>query len=488
MPMQITKTPVMIAPMPTDRRVVALGQSLGVTTRAAWAMAAEAWAWLQAEAGDIGVVPGAAALLDAVADVQGLGAALVAAELVGATEQGIVLPTELVRGSRLLDGGGDAVVEDRRRKAARERQSRCRKRKRLTGGTSTRTTASAPGAGQQAAPRHKPRKLGVACGHVVMLLEGPHGLYVSLENAKPRCTRSANGHDYDTLTLADALDLLLLSHESHPAPGGGHRVPRLADLEAAARMERDRQRAADAAAVRRDEGNMALLEAAAEMDDDIHERDCHAAVTPVTSDTRDSHASCHASTEAESVTTTSSDKGIDAGPCHAPCHASGGPKALSSSSSSLSSSHAQQRTTTTKGGNGSFERDRAADGTETVPEWLRKDREARNQVRAERWAAALGVTVDDIRSMYRVDKAGLRARLEAAGVSPDTGLAAAGPAAPGRASTTATLTAGIPLPDLRLDRLRAVAPDDRDVREDGGRLTTDVTATDDTHGGHADVA
>jgi hypothetical protein len=488
MPMQITKTPVMIAPMPTDRRVVALGQSLGTTTRAAWAMAAEAWAWLQAEAGEDGVVPGAVALLDAVADVEGLGAALVAAGLVGATEQGIVLPAELVRASRLLDGGGDAVVEDRRRKAARERQSLCRKRKRLTGGTPARVTTSTPGAGQQADPRRKPRKLGVACGHPVMLLDGPYGLYVSLEKANPKCRASAEGHDYDTITLGDALDLLVPIHEEHKAPGGGYRVPTLADLESAAKAARDQQRAADAAAARRDEGNAALLEVAAEADDDIHERDCHAAVTPVTSDTRDRHASCHASTEAESVASTSSATGIDAGPCHAPCHAPGAAEALSSSSSSLGSSHAQQRTTTTKGGNRSFERDRAADGTEAVPEWLRKDLEARNQVRAERWAAALGVTVYDIRSMYRADKAALRAHLEAAGVNPDTGLPVAGPAAPGRASTTAAAKAGIRLPDLSLDRLRAVAPDGRDVHEDDDRVTTDVTATDDTPGGHADVA
>ena len=488
MPMQITKTPVMIAPMPTDRRVVALGQSLGTTTRAAWAMAAEAWAWLQAEAGEDGVVPGAVALLDAVADVEGLGAALVAAGLVGATEQGIVLPAELVRASRLLDGGGDAVVEDRRRKAARERQSLCRKRKRLTGGTPARVTTSTPGAGQQADPRRKPRKLGVACGHPVMLLDGPYGLYVSLEKANPKCRASAEGHDYDTITLGDALDLLVPIHEEHKAPGGGYRVPTLADLESAAKAARDQQRAADAAAARRDEGNAALLEVAAEADDDIHERDCHAAVTPVTSDTRDRHASCHASTEAESVASTSSGTGIGAGPCHAPCHAPGAAEALSSSSSSLGSSQAQQRTTTTKGGNGSFERDRAADGPESVPEWMRKDREARNRIRAERWAAALRVSTDDIRSMYRADKAALRARLEAAGVNPDTGLPAAGPAAPGRASTTAASTAGITLPDLRLDRLRAVAPDGCDVHEDDDTVMPDVKMTDDTPGGHADVA
>jgi hypothetical protein len=481
MPMQITKTPVMPVPLPTDRRVVALGQSLGVTTRVAWAMAAEAWAWLQAEAGDDGVVPGAVALLDAVADVEGLGAALVAAGLVGTTEQGIVLPAELVRGSRLLDGGGDAVVEDRRRKAARERQSRRRKRIRLTGGSATRTT-SAPGGGQQADPRRKPRKLGVTCGHVVMLLDGPYGLYVSLENAKPKLTASAEGHDYNTLSLADALDLLVPIHESHPAPGGGHRVPKLADLEAAAKMERDRQRAADAAAARRDEGNAALLEAAAEADDDIRERDCHAAVTPVTSDTRDRHASCHASTEAESVASTSSGTGIDAGLCHAPCHAPGGPEALSSSSSSLISSHAQQRTTTTKGGNGSFESDRAPEGPED-PEWLLKERQDRKRARSAACAAALGVTVDDLNKMYQADREGLRRRLEAAGVDPVTGGSLRAQAAIGRAST-----AGIPLPDLRLDRLRALAPDGCGAHEDDDRMTTDVTTTDDTPGGHADVA
>jgi hypothetical protein len=53
---------------------------------------------------------------------------------------------------------------------------------------------------------------------------------------------------------------------------------------------------------------------------------------------------------------------------------------------------------------------------------------------------------------------------------------------------TAASTAGIPLPDLRLDRLRAIAPEGCDVHEEDDRVTTDVTVTDDTHGGHADVA
>jgi hypothetical protein len=450
-------------------------------------MTAEAWAWLQAEAGEGGVVPGTAALLDAVADVEGLGAALVAAGLVGVTQQGIVLPAELVRAVKLLDGGGDAVVVDRRRKAARERQSRCRKRKRLTGGSPTRKSVPTPGAGQQADPRRKPRKLGVACGHPVMLLDGPYGLYVSLENAKPRLTASAEGHDYGTLSLADALELLVPIHETHKATGGGYRVPTLADLESATKTARDRQRAADADAARRDEANRALLEAAAEADDDIHERDRHAVVTPVTSDMRDRHASRHASTEAESVATASKGTELDAGPCHASGHAPGAASALSSTSSSLGAFQAQQKTTTTKATDRVFERDRAAEGPAADPPWLVKEREARSQARAERWAAALGVTVDDVLSMYQNDKVALRARLEAAGVNPDTGAPAKAQAAAGHASSAAR-AAGIPLPDLRLDRLRALVPEERGVHEDEDTVKSDVTTNDDTPGGHADVA
>jgi hypothetical protein len=488
--MPTTKTPVTIAPMPTDRRVLALAAALGVTTRTAWAMAAEAWAWLQAEAGEDGVVPGATALLDAVADAEGLGAALVAAGLAGATEQGIVLPAELVRASRLLDGCGDVVAEDRKRKAARERQTRFRKRRRLTGRTSTRTTASTSAGGQQADQSFRPRRLGLACGHVVMLLSGRYGPYVQLTNAKPKLTASAEGHDFDTMTLADALELLVPQHEAHSPPGGGHRVPTLQALEDATRLERERQRAADADAARRDTGNAALLEAAAEAEDEAHERDGHAPVTPVTRDARDGHAFCHASAGAESTTSPSGGGDLDAVSCHASRHASGHETAASSTSSSLSSSHAQQRTTTTGTMDSSrpFERDRAPAANEAVPEWLRKDREARNQVRAERWASALGVTVDDIREMYHADKAALRVRLEAAGVNPDTGFPTTGPVAQGRASSAANAN-GIPIPDLGVDRLRAIVHEDHGGHEDDAAPTADPqTMHDDASGEHADVA
>ena len=60
-------------------------------------------------------VSGAGSLAHLVLPAVTLGAALVAAGLVGATGQGIVLPDELVRASRLLDGGGDA--DDRARRS-----------------------------------------------------------------------------------------------------------------------------------------------------------------------------------------------------------------------------------------------------------------------------------------------------------------------------------------------------------------------------------
>jgi hypothetical protein len=479
MPTSMTKTPVMPAPMPTDRRVVAMGQAMGVTTRDAWAMAAEAWAWLQAEAGDDGVVPGAVALLDAVADVEGLGAALVAAGLVGATEQGILLPPELVRASRLLDGGGDVVVEDRRRKGARERQARCRKRRRLSGRSATKTAAPVPGAGQQPAPRHKPRKLGVACGHAVMLLEGPYGPYVSLERAKPKLTASMEAYDYDTITLADALEALVPWHAEHKAPDGGYRVPTLADLESAARAARDRQQAAGVAADRRDEGNAALLEAAAEDDDDIPERDGHAPVTPVTRDGRDRHVSCHAATSADTATKSTNGEDLRDASRHASCHASGGAAALSSSSSSSGSPHAQQETTTTKG------------PTEIEPEWLRRERQERQRARTLACANALGVTVPELKVMYESDADGLRRRLEAAGIDPVTGNLLRAQGRPGRSSVAATVAAaaGIPLPDLRVERLRAVASDECEILdEDDDRPIDHEITTDDTPGGHAHVA
>lgn len=464
--MSTKMTPVTVAPMPTDRRVLALAAALGVTTRTAWAMAAESWAWLQAEAGDDGAVPGGPALLDAVVDVEGLGAALVTAGLVGATADGLVLPAELVRASRLLDGGGDVARDDRRRQKARERSRKWRKRTRLSGGTPATKTVSAADSGQQAAPCRRPRRLGSACGHDVMLLDGRYGAFVQLSNATPKCTATAEHLDFERVTLADALDLLVPIHKSHAPPGGGSRVPRLQALEDAARLERDRQRAADADAARQAEGNAALLEAAADAEDDAYDLGGDAGVTLRARHARHRDAPRDAVAEGESAASPSSDTDLHAGPRDAPRDAPRALDAASSSSSSSSSSVRAQIETTTRtapGDRNTFECDETAPVQEEVPPWVLEERQARQRARAERWAAALGISVNEVRRQYREDKPGLRRRLEAAGVDPNTDRPFRGHSASATSGSSAAHAAGIPLPDRGVGRLRDVADRDADV-------------------------
>lgn len=453
--------PVMAAPMPTDRRVVSLAQSLGVTTRTAWAMTAESWAWLQAEAGEQGTVTGPPALLDAVADVAGLGAALVTAGLVGATADGLVLPAELVRASRLLDGGGDVARDDRRRRKAAERSRKYRKRTRLSGGTTTTKAVSAVNIGQQAAPCRRPRRLGSACGHDVMLLNGKYGAFVQLSNATPSCTATAEHLDFERVTLADALDLLVPIHKSHAPPGGGSRLPKLQALEDAARLERDRQRAADADAARQAQGNAALLEAAADAEDDAYDPAGDACVTLRARHARHRDAPRDAVADGESAASPSSGMDLDAGPRDAPRDAPRAPDAASSNSPSSSLPIRAQRETTTReapGDRESFERDETP--VQEDPPWVREERQARQRARAERWAVALGVTVDELRRLYQTDKEALRRRLEAAGVNPDNDRPYRGQSASATRGSSAVHAAGIPLPDMGVGRLRDVADQD----------------------------
>jgi hypothetical protein len=499
-----TKTPVMAAPMPTDRRVVALGRAMGTTTRAAWAMASESWAWLAAEAGDDGVVPGDATLLDAVADVEGLGVAMAAAGLVGVTADGLVLPAELVTASRLLEGGGDVARDDRRRQKAAERARKSRRRKRLSGSTTTSPSTATSGGGQQAVQRRRPRRLGAACGHVVMLLDGQYGAFVQLNGAEPKLTATAESMDYDSVTLADALELLVPIHKSHPAPGGRHRVPKLADLQAAAQRERDRQRPVDAAADTEDGGE---------------QRDGHALVTPVTRDERDGHAQRHAVAEGGSVASPSVGSDLGGVPRHAPRHAHGAPSAANSiGSPSFSSRKTETETETgtmrTEGSGQALERDATA--AEPIPAWLVEERARRKQASLEGYAVALGVTVDEILRRMREDFSGLGRSLMAAGaLDPRKGWAASmkekGWAAstndqagrPGRGQDvpvrdkqpiSVAQAAGIRLPDLSVDRQRGggdraavTEPVQDEQSEQDAQAADDIVVTDEAadeiHGG-----
>jgi hypothetical protein len=486
--MPTAATTVTPAPMPTDKRVLALARQLKVSRREALGATTEAWAWMVAEHRD-GVVVGVGVDdIDTVVDLVGYGQAMAAAGLVVAGNNGIALPPELRRAAGRLDDSKpdqDAPIRDREKELARNRKRRQRKRQRLedpASGSQPRRTAA--GSEPASNPRRKPRVLGTACGLTVMLLDGQYGLYVELVNAQPKVTATAAAHDYDALTLADALELLLPRHEKNkPSNPRQSRVPRLADLEAEAKAARQRQAAAAAVASRRDEANNAFTEAASGAEDQDVDcgavRDGHAAVTHVTRDAVTCHADGHAGPPAGTSASGSPAMQLAADPRHAGGHADCPVGALSSTSSSLDSLDAQRRTTTTEGGHAAVTAANAAwtrggtmqehDDGRPLQEWELKDMLAKRERWADRCAAALGIDKDAVIRLAKSDKHQLRKQLEAAGIDPNTGL----PAADGlqlarlpdhRRGRSRLEAAGIPVPTFEQDK--PAAPADIEDQED----------------------
>jgi hypothetical protein len=485
--------------MPTDPRVLTLARTLGMGKRETLGLVVESWAWLVAQANDH-VINGMPDVLDAVVDVEGVGQGMVAVGLVTLDGENMMLPPELRRpaagGRQTSPAAADDQGDVRKRRQAAERQSRLRKRQRL--GKPAPARANKPDAADKPdQPNRRPRKLGKACGHVVMLLYGRHGAFVELNDAQPKLTASAEGYDYDTLTLADAVELLVPRHKAHTPPGGGYRVPKLADLEVAAKQERERQTVADMEPDRRAEANSALMEAATDAADaDVEptvERDSHAPVTHVTRDGVTRHASRNAATSPKS----SGDSGLDAADRHATRHA----PALSSSSLSLSSScpvDAQRETTTTKAIERDGQRDvsnahealrttegdgrpngqtgsdrpvgrmpeaRGVSAREPLQPWQENDRQARRRMLADLYADGLDMMPDDVLRLWNGSKPEQRRlfdMLQTAGIDPATGRHRSGSVAQ---------AAGIPLPRVGLNDPRVVgAADqgDRQGRDDQG--------------------
>jgi hypothetical protein len=443
--------PTIVAPLPNDPRVMSLVRAVGLTKREAFAAAAEAWAWMSVMAVDGIVTKAAPDSLDAVVDVAGFGQAMLQAGLVGAVDDGLVLPAELrhrdrdERGGRPADEDGDEGDRAQRKRAGdRRRQRRHRAKDKLT-----KPASAAPAIPQQpAAATPKPRRLGDAGGYSVMLLYSRTGVpFYKLAGASPR-EWTATVNDPDNPSLADAFVSLLLTMKREQGKGswdGRCFQPTMEEVTEAAKWERDRRESTAVAAARREDGNRAFAEAAADAledaDQSVTERDCHAPVTPVTRDT----VTVTLLSRSESVTcppNSSDERDFGSVTCHAPVT----PPAPSSSSSLRGSSFSEENplptTTTTSsvtlGERDNIDRpqrhapdmlDRVMDGMQTDPAAVRStddpqtaERKRKKAMLTERFADALGASYDGIIAQWRDNSDILFARLKAAGIDPATGL------------------------------------------------------------------
>jgi hypothetical protein len=459
-----------------------LAKAVGISRREAFAVAAEVWAWVAVQAVD-GVVPQTEPeSLDSVADIAGLGKAMLQAGLVGVVNDGLVLPAELRHHERDEQGGGPAGLQ-RSKDAIRSKRYRDRNRLKVPAPRREKQTPTAE------APRqaNQPRRLGEVEGCSVMLLFRRDGVpFYKLTNASPM-EYTGTVADQRNPSFADAL----MSLHSAMKQKVGRRLggdagcsPTMDQLLAAAERERDRLKAAAADDARRAEANRSLAEASADDQEDAleggDERDenvtRHApSVTPVTR-----HDFRHDSRHAETSSTPENETICDDSDRHAFRHADA---PSSSSSLCMSSSqeeiHEEETTTTSRA------RD-AAQGIERLEQFLERQKpkpskpytkppsssdkarqSERYQQMAERFADALGIPVDEVIRLWTDDKDGLRARLEAKGIDPNTGNRSQSDFTVSHSSLRQGLAEiGITPPVKTLDQDDMLAiQDDRELRE-----------------------
>ena len=434
--------PTILAPTPSDPRLLLLAKSTGLTRREAFGVAAEAWAWMAAMAVD-GIVPMTPPdSLDTLVDVTGFGQAMLEAKLVGVVDDGLVLPAELRRSQRdvaeprrrqAVDHACDD--DERRRKADRDRQRKYRKNKTLTKPAAATTSMRS----DDDCSARAPRRLGDVEGYAVMLLFRRDGVpFYKLAGATPT-EWTGTVTDPDNPSLADAFGAL---HATMKRKGGltdtSDMRPTVEQLVGAAERYRAARESAAVADDRRDEANRAFAEAA-EPDDEAPDvrpvtRDCHADVTPVTRD-------------AVTVTLLSRPEGVTRSPNFSgdndlgdvTCHARDERDTPSSSSSScLPSEDDSKKTTTTTSSVTNAERDidrghdREVDildrllvvANPTTENRSRVDPEdeAKRQREAERWARiadALGDDAEKVKIRYWPT---LAFQCRQAGIDPNTGL------------------------------------------------------------------
>jgi hypothetical protein len=420
-----------VSPLPDDPRVMSLSKSVGITRREAFAAVVEVWHWLDKYARNDIVYDTGLDSLDSVSEIEGFGQAMLQAGLVGTVDGGLVLPAELRHSERDGRGGGHA---SRPTSKGAIRQKRLRDRKRLKVSAPRRATTT-PNA-EAPRPTHKPRCLGTVEGCSVMLLFSPKTecFFYKLDGAMPADV-TGTVTNQENPSFADALMSLHSAMKRKAAKGldsADKFRPTMEQMVAAAERERDSLKAAAAEAVHREQANQALAEAAAEDQDDVLEvaRKRNGSVTgdarnvtPVTGD-----ALRDVSRNAETQSTANGETACDDSQRNAFRDASA-PSSSSSFSSSANEERKRNTTTTSEDVAVVREAERLDQFLERLkppkPAPIPEDPKQQDKYRkmAERFAAALGITVDEVFRLWRTDKPGLRARLEAAGIDPTTGLA-----------------------------------------------------------------
>jgi hypothetical protein len=299
------------------------------------------------------------------------------------------------------------------------------------------------------------RRLGTVAGYPVMLIYRRDGIpFYKLAGSTPEFTGTVT--DPDKPSLADAFVALLerMKREAGKGLGMGNTFrPTMEQVIDAATLERDRREAAAVADARRDEANKALAEASAE-DQDDHDQD-HLErdnVTPVSASKRDTVTCPHDVTLEGSAAVAGSscdDNGLGADSEGSKCHAPGHNAAPSSSSSSVFHSSREEihEHTTTTSSVAAAKRDTDDQQQRREPDRLdlfldslkpntaarpwddaepaessESERRYRWRKMADRFAAALRLTTDQVFHLWDTDKPGLRARLLAAGIDPNTGF------------------------------------------------------------------
>jgi hypothetical protein len=372
--------PTMVAPLPRDPRVMELAKALTISRREAIAAALEAWAWMMTMEHD-GVVPDAVPdSLDGVVDIPGFGQAMLQARLVGVVNDGLVLPAEL-RQQQRDHGGGPAVAADgvqgddakteRRREQNRVSARRYRRKTTVTG------SKAKPSIGADW------RSLGRVAGHEVRAYVGQYGCYAILIGATVdgtsfKLTTGDKAWSLDTVRLTDALPGLVKKwkvnsvRRGFPAPGtpGPTLVPSLDAL----RDDADRLTMLEKLAA--DGGRHADGDDASSRHADASAASAGPSADPTAEGERKSHEH----------------KGFHAAEPSADRHAD----ALSSISFSSKSSSSREE-------------------EEDMSEQARKAA-ADKERRFQRYADALGTTVDAVEHQYLTDQSLLRTRLKAAGI------------------------------------------------------------------------
>ena len=394
--------PTIIAPLPSDPRVMLLAKSTGLTRREAFGVAAEAWAWMSAMAVD-GIVPMTPPdSLDTLVDVAGFGQAMLEAKLVGVVDDGLVLPAELRRLERderggHRDHGDDGEVDPkvlRRRESNRIAARKSRRKGRLLGKKTVKTSDDTA----------TYRNLGRVAGHEVRVYNGPHGCYAMLLGATVngdlhKLTTGDKAWSLDTVRLVDTLPGLLEKWKSKSRPRGlNDTAPRLVPAYTALRDDVERLTA------------LAKIEAGETYrhadGDDASSRHADASA---------SSAGPSADPDTDGEWKSVDDNGLDASGASADRHADA-PSSMSFSSKS--SSFHKEEDVLEEGRD--IHRDDERDEPIAYREYLEKKRQ--RDALAQRFATALGTDVEKIIEWWKHNAIYLRSRLEQAGIDPNTGF------------------------------------------------------------------